>query len=108
MRRDHFLKLAPPLHFENNLAVSAEAKASYKVWKLEPWLSDFWRDLGRIPEEKHNCIDEVMVSFMGKSAINQYERVKPYPYGFKLWARTGKSGILQDFRAYHVSADGKR
>lgn len=41
MGRDHFLKLASTLYFENNLAVSAEEKAANKIWKLEPWLSDF-------------------------------------------------------------------
>lgn len=49
-----------------------------------------------------------MVPFKGKSALKQYMKRKPHPWGFKLWARAGMSGILYDFKVYQGSADGKR
>jgi hypothetical protein len=48
-----------------------------------------------------------MVSFKGKSSIKQYTRGKPNPWGFKLWWRAGKSGILYDFDVYQRASKNK-
>ena len=107
MGRDRFAKLASTLHFQNNMAVTEDQKTD-KIWKLRQWLNDFRDNLKKIPAEEHNSVDEIMVAFKGKSALKQYIRGKPHPWGFKLWARAGISGILYDFDIYQGSQDGKR
>ena len=62
----------------------------------------------QIPLKEHHAVDEVMVPFKGKSAIKQYVRGKPHPWGFKLWGEAGSSGILYDFDVYQGSKDGKQ
>uniref|UniRef100_A0A8C6NRK9 PiggyBac transposable element-derived protein domain-containing protein n=1 Tax=Nothobranchius furzeri TaxID=105023 RepID=A0A8C6NRK9_NOTFU len=42
------------------------------------------------------------------SSIKQYMCGKPNPRGFKLWVRTGISGILCDFDVYQGSVNGMR
>ncbi|XP_067454541.1 piggyBac transposable element-derived protein 3-like [Thunnus thynnus] len=59
-----------------------------------------------VPEE-HNSMDEMMIPFKRKfSNIKQYMRGKPHPWGFKLWVRTGISGMLCDFDVYQGSVNG--
>ncbi|GFN90793.1 PiggyBac transposable element-derived protein 4 [Plakobranchus ocellatus] len=42
-----------------------------------------------------------MIPFKGKfSGIRQYIRGKPNPWGLKVWARCGLSGIIYDFDIY--------
>ena len=56
--------------------------------------------LKTVPYE-NNSIDEMMVPWKGKfSGIKQYIRGKPYPWGFKIWARTTTCGLLCDFEVY--------
>ncbi|KAK3785905.1 hypothetical protein RRG08_064168 [Elysia crispata] len=57
-----------------------------------------------IPKEKHS-IDDVIVAFKGRSGLKQYIRSKPNRWGYKLWARTGGSGILHDFDVYQGSKE---
>ena len=80
-----------------------------KLWKTRPWLESFRADCLLIVPEEHNSVDEMMVPFKGKfSSIKQYMHGKPHPWGFKIWARTGISGILRDFDVYQGSIDGRR
>ena len=106
MSRNRFEKLVSTIHFKNNLDVTEEEKLD-KIWKLRPWLSKFRENCLKIPPEEHNSIDEIMVSFKGKSSIKQYIRGKPNPWGFKLWGRAGISGILYDFDVYQGASKNK-
>lgn len=58
-----------------------------------------------IPPEENHAVDEIMVSFKGKSSLKQYIRDKPNLWGFKLWGRAGASGILYDFDVYQGSSE---
>ncbi|KAJ8344740.1 hypothetical protein SKAU_G00289330 [Synaphobranchus kaupii] len=50
-----------------------------------------------------------MIPFKGKfSGIRQYMKGKPHPWGFKVWARTGISGILCDFDVYQGSVQEEK
>ena len=84
MSGNRFEKLVSALHFKNNLDVTEQEKTE-KLWKLRPWLTKLREHFLKIPPEEHNSVDEIMVSFKGKSSIKQYTRGKPNPWGFKLW-----------------------
>ena len=57
-----------------------------------------------MPDET-NSIDEMIVPYKGRtSRIKQYMRGKPHAWGFKIWARTGVSGMLYDFDVYQGNA----
>ena len=61
-----------------------------------------------LPEEE-NSVDEMMVPYKGRtSGIKQYMRGKPHPWGFKIWARTGVSGIIHDFEVYQGNSSKTR
>lgn len=109
MSRNRFQSLLTSLHFVNNLTVSEMEQKSDKLWKLRPWLDAFREKCLKVVPEEHNSVDEMMIPFRGKfSSIKQYMRGKPNPWGFKLWARTGISGILCDFDVYQGSVNGIR
>ncbi|KAJ8382139.1 hypothetical protein SKAU_G00029170 [Synaphobranchus kaupii] len=107
MPRNRFQSLLSTIHFANNLTVSDEQKKD-KLWKIRPWLDAFRENCLQIVPEEHNSVDEMMIPFKGKfSGIRQYMKGKPHPWGFKVWARTGISGILCDFDVYQGSVQGK-
>ncbi|XP_016329239.1 piggyBac transposable element-derived protein 3-like, partial [Sinocyclocheilus anshuiensis] len=108
MSRNRFQSLLTSLHFTNNLTVS-EMEKKDKLWKLRPWLNSFRERCLQVVPEEHNSVDEMMIPFKGRfSNIKQYMRGKPHPWGFKLWVRTGISGMLCDFDVYQGSVDGIR
>ncbi|KAJ8348384.1 hypothetical protein SKAU_G00269730 [Synaphobranchus kaupii] len=107
MPRNRFQSLLSTIHFANNLTVSDEQKKD-KLWKIRPWLDAFRENCLQIVPEEHNSVDEMMIPFKGKfSGIRQYMKGKPHPWGFKVWARTGISGIVCDFDVYQGSVQGK-
>ncbi|KAK7171142.1 hypothetical protein R3I94_001150 [Phoxinus phoxinus] len=96
------------LHFANNLTVS-ETEKKDKLWKLRPWLDSFREKCLQVVPEEHNSVDEMMIPFKGRfSSIKQYMRGKPNPWGFKMWVRTGISGMMCDFDVYQGSVNGIR
>ncbi|XP_055005274.1 piggyBac transposable element-derived protein 3-like [Boleophthalmus pectinirostris] len=107
MTRNRFQCLLSSIHFVDNLTVTDEQKQD-KLWKIRPWLESFREKCLQIVPEEHNSIDEMMIPFKGRfSGIRQYMRGKPHPWGFKIWARTGISGMLCDFDVYQGSVQGK-
>ena len=106
MARGRFERLASMLHFCDNLNASDEQKKD-KMWKLCPWLDTVKTRFLQIPPEENHAVDEIMVSFKGKSSIKQYIRGKPNPWGFQLWGRAGSSGILYDFDVYQGKGGGE-
>lgn len=105
MPRNRFTALLGSLHLINNLDTTDEQKAMDKLWKIRPWLVAFRNNCLQIVPEESNSVDEMMIPFKGMfSGIRQYMRGKPHPWGFKLWARTGISGILCDFDVYQGRA----
>ena len=53
------------------------------MWKLRPWPDAVKTQLLQISPEENHAVDEIMVSFKGKSSIKQYIRGKLNPWGFK-------------------------
>ncbi|XP_033973808.1 piggyBac transposable element-derived protein 3-like [Trematomus bernacchii] len=101
MARNRFQYLLTSLHFVNNLTVS-EMEKKDKLWKLRPWLDTFREKCLQVVPEEHNSVDEMMIPFKGK-----FSSIKPHPWGFKVWVRTGVSGMICDFDVYQGS-DGIR
>uniref|UniRef100_A0A3B4X7W6 PiggyBac transposable element-derived protein domain-containing protein n=1 Tax=Seriola lalandi dorsalis TaxID=1841481 RepID=A0A3B4X7W6_SERLL len=96
MSRDRLLKLLTLIHFQDNFSVSDDAKKD-KLWKLRPWLQKLREQFLCIPPEECHAVDEMMVSFKGKSHLCVYMPAKPHKWGFKMWSRAGQSGFLYDF-----------
>ncbi|XP_060927134.1 piggyBac transposable element-derived protein 3-like [Limanda limanda] len=108
MPRNRFRSLLTSLHFVNNMTVS-ETEKKDKLWKLRLWLDSFREKCLQVVPEEHNSVDEMMIPFKGKfSSIKQYMRGKPNPWGFKVWVRTGISGMMCDFDVYQGSVNGIR
>lgn len=104
MSHNRFQSLLTSLHFVNNLTIPEKKD---KLWKLRPWLDSFSKKCLQVVPKEHISGDE-MIPFKGKfSGMKQYMRGKPHPWGFKVWVRTGISGILCDFDVYQGSIDGK-
>ena len=99
--RNRFQKLLTVLHFVDNFSVADDVKSSDRLWKLRPWLESFRQNCLKVIPAETNSIDEMMVPYKGRtSRIKQYMRGKPHAWGFKIWARTGVSGMLYDFDVY--------
>ncbi|KAJ3582520.1 hypothetical protein NHX12_000523 [Muraenolepis orangiensis] len=108
MPRNRFQSLLTSLHFVNNMTVS-ETEKKDKLWKLRLWLDSFREKCLQVVPEEHNSVDEMMIPFKGKfSSIKQYMRGKLNPWGFKVWVRTGISGMMCDFDVYQGSVNGIR
>ncbi|KAJ3581419.1 hypothetical protein NHX12_016664, partial [Muraenolepis orangiensis] len=108
MPRNRFQSLLTSLHFVNNMTVS-ETEKKDKLWKLRLWLDSFREKCLQVVPEEHNSVDEMMIPFKGKfSRIKQYMRGKPNPWGFKVWVRTGISGMMCDFDVFQGSVNGIR
>lgn len=107
MPRNRFEKLMKCIHFVNNCEVNDEEKKKDKVWKLRPWISSIQTNLARIEQEEFNSVDEMMVSFTGRSSLKQYLPNKPTPWGFKLWVRAGSKGMLYEFDVYQEQSGVK-
>eukprot|EP00105_Crassostrea_gigas_P041980 XP_019926128.1 PREDICTED: piggyBac transposable element-derived protein 3-like [Crassostrea gigas] len=102
--RNRFEKIATMIHCINNMSVTDDQKKD-KLWKVRPWIEQLRSRFLEIPPEENHAVDEIMVSFKGKSSLKQYIRGKPNPWGFKLWGRAGASGILYDFDVYQGSSE---
>lgn len=76
MSRNRFTKLMRSLHVVDNLGVTEEQKKD-KLWKLRPWLSKLHENFQAIEQEEWNAVDEIMVSFTGRSHLKQYIPNKP-------------------------------
>ena len=100
MSRNRFQSALRNIHFVDNLNVSGEEKLQDRLWKLRPWLNDLRQTFLMVSPEEFQAVDEIMVSFKGKSLLRQYMPNKPHKWGFKLWGRCGVSGYLYDFDVY--------
>ena len=105
LARNRFQKLLTVLHFVDNFSMPDNVKANDRIWKLRPWLESFRQNCLKVVPDETNSIDEMMVPYKGRtSRIKQYMRGKPHVWGFKVWARTGVSGMLYDFDVYQGNA----
>lgn len=54
--------------------------------------------------EEFVAVDEQVVPFTGQLNVQQYIKGKPTPYGIKIYALCGKSGLLYDYILYQGSS----
>ncbi|KAL1482965.1 hypothetical protein MTO96_033454 [Rhipicephalus appendiculatus] len=103
MPRNRFEKIMRLLHITDDYKTNDETKQD-KVWKIRPWLDQLQRNFLTVGPEQLNSVDEVMISFTGRSPIKQYMPAKPHPWGIKLWAQAASSGFLYQFGVYQGQA----
>ena len=100
MPRNRFRLLLTVIHCVDNMSATEETKKD-KIWKVRPVVDCVRKNCPKIIPEEHNAIDEMMVAFKGTtSQIRQYVKGKPHPWGFKIWVRSGVSGMVYDFEVY--------
>lgn len=87
------------IHFSNNELTENQSDRYYKI---RPLLELVRKNFLSIPEEGSYSIDEMMVPYKGKKAGNrrQYVKNKPKKWGFKIFVRSGVSGMIYDFIVY--------
>lgn len=85
------------LHFVDN----DKNDSTDKLQKLRPVL-DHLKQVFRnaIDPNEHLSIDEMIIPFKGKSAVKQYIRGKPHPWGYKVWVLATSFGYVLDFEVY--------
>uniref|UniRef100_A0A1B6LRI5 PiggyBac transposable element-derived protein domain-containing protein n=1 Tax=Graphocephala atropunctata TaxID=36148 RepID=A0A1B6LRI5_9HEMI len=92
------------LHFTNN-DLSEQDPDRYK--KIRPLVDIVRQNFLEISEEGKYSIDEMVVPYKGKRAGNrrQYLKNKPKKWGFKIFVRSGVSGMIYDFLLYGGDED---
>ncbi|KAE8743268.1 hypothetical protein FOCC_FOCC011148 [Frankliniella occidentalis] len=102
MPRNKFQKIRSHLHFNDNASVDPDE--TDRMVKIRPLIKIFRTKCQLLEEEAEQCVDECMVGYKGKRAasIRQYMPDKPsHKWGFKIFSRNGKSGLMYDFIPYY-------
>lgn len=71
-----------------------------KLYKVRPIIDSVRQRCLQLELEENLCIDEQIIPFRGKLSIKQYIKGKPSPWGLKVYALCGKSGMPYDFIVY--------
>lgn len=101
MPRDRFHRLRTALHFVNVLEKDPNCKD--RMWKVRPLYNTLRGRMTTLQLETELCIDEQMIPFKGRLNVKQYVKGKPCPWGIKLFALCGSSGLMYDFLIYQGS-----
>lgn len=100
MNVNRFFKLRQNLHFVD---AQMRPETNDRFWKIRPLYDILRKRCLELPIEENLCIDEQMVPFKGNLNVKQYIRGKPSPWGVKIFALCGSSGIMYDFLIYQGS-----
>ncbi|CAF1158013.1 unnamed protein product [Adineta ricciae] len=87
------------LHFNNNEEEPTKADNNYdKLFKIRPLINHFNTKFqsAAIPEVICSA-DEQIVPYKGFSNLKRYNSSKPHSWGYKIYAREGKSSYLYQF-----------
>lgn len=97
MRRDRFVTIMRFMHWADN----SNASDTDKLWKIRP-VADMIQDrfLQHFVPTEHINYDESMVKYYGRHAIKQCIKIKPVPFGFKVWCVNTFTGYLVAFTIY--------
>lgn len=71
-----------------------------RLWKVGPFLELIRKRCLEQALEQECSVDEQMIPFKGQLSIKQYVKGKPSPWGIKVVALCGSSGLLHDFAIY--------
>lgn len=99
MTGKRFEKIKQYLHFSSDEKPKEHPEYD-KLHKIRPILEGFRKNCAKIPAEQYHCIDEQIIPFKGRQHLKQYNPRKPHKWGFKMFTRCGKSGIIYDFALY--------
>jgi hypothetical protein len=109
MTRNRFAEMNTMLHLADNaLHYQHQADRLYKVRTLIQQMNYRFQHLYKPGQIQ--AIDEAMVLFKGRSALKQYNPMKPIKRGYKFWCRAETNGYINQFDVYqgktvHVDAD---
>lgn len=101
MALNRFFKLRMHVHFVN--VEEKDPQNNDRFWKVRPLFDAIKQRCSSLPLESELCVDEQMVPFKGSLNVKQYLKNKPSPWGIKIFALCGKSGILYAFIIYQGS-----
>ncbi|KAI4467853.1 transposase is4 [Holotrichia oblita] len=101
MTGNRFFKLRQCLCFVDNTQKADDN--TDRFWKVRPLYNAIRSRCQELPHEPYLSIDEQMIPFKGQLNVKQYVKGKPCPWGVKLLALCGTSGILYDFVLYQGS-----
>lgn len=99
MSLNRFFRLRQHVHFVDT-EHRDPATANDRFWKVRPLYQKIRNRCLSLPLEGELCIDEQMIPFKGNLNVKQYVKNKPTPWGIKLYAFCGRSGLLYDFIIY--------
>lgn len=71
-----------------------------RFWKVRILYDSLLFRCQQLSLETILCVDEQMVPFKGNIDVRQYIKGKPNPWGIKIFALAGQSGIIYDFLLY--------
>lgn len=97
MRRDRFVTIMRFMHWSDN----SKMDETDKLWKIRP-VADMLQELFLkhfVPTE-HINYDESMVRYYGRHSIKQCIKMKPVPFGYKIWCVNTSTGYLVAFEIY--------
>lgn len=97
MTEKRFFKLRNNLHI---VAEDSDFHSEDRLWKVRPFLELIRKRCLELAVEQECSIDEQMIPFKGQLSIKQYVKRKPSPWGIKVFALCGRSGLLYDFAVY--------
>ncbi|XP_055945334.1 piggyBac transposable element-derived protein 3-like [Argiope bruennichi] len=99
MSRNRFFQILANVHVNDNLRIPQNNQD--KLYKLRPLMTSLNGNFQsfRLPIQ-YQSIDVSMVLFKGRSALKQYNPMKPIKRGYKLWCRADMSGFIYQFDVY--------
>ncbi|XP_067641871.1 piggyBac transposable element-derived protein 3-like [Eurosta solidaginis] len=101
MSRGRFEKIKQCFHFNENSQQPKNDDLNYdKLYKIRPLLNILKENFNNLPQEEHQSVDEQIIAFKGRSTYKQYNPAKPHKWGFKMFTRTGTTGMVYDFTMY--------
>ena len=93
-----FEQIKRNFHVSDNSLMKAKHEDGYDpLFKIRALMDHVRENCRKIENEGIQCVDEQMIRFRGRSHMKQYMPNKPTKYGYKVYARCSKSGIIHDF-----------
>lgn len=98
MSRDRFYAIRNCIHFVNKALIPPNNQDKFIL--VRPLFDAIIRQCQKLPIEEYVSVDEQIIPFSGKLNIKQYIKGKPNPWGIKVYALCGKTGLMYDFTLY--------
>ena len=97
--RNLFAQILSNIHVSDNAAMPNNS--TDKLYKLRLMINQLNLNFVKLYNVSHHVsVDESMILFKGRSAIKQYNPMKPIKRGFKLWSLADMDGYLYHCEVY--------